>query len=476
MQSNAAQKAKGLTLREYWKQYKIFEELGRYEVLEFEPIYDYYFRYLFTLICEVVQLEGIPETMSETFFKYCVFVQGKCTVFREDSGELRGLNGTYSDLPDIYYMPDYMLVTNPRLLKTYRLKRGEECAVVYCREIDKYSAGELGGLYMLIHKTAVLLADNCISINAAQKNTRLMNLIGADDQTTKNSIDEVMAAMYSGKPFKAVQASLIAGLTSVPLQPSAQNRYLVDLIQIEQYILSHFYEAIGLSTHDQMKRERLVTAEINDNIDLSLFNIYNIIKTISAGLDEVNQLFGTEIRCSLNPLILDQLAAEGDPEAVDPEAAADETPENASDLLPDDEKEAEDNEEAEEPAEASDPEEVQKKELPDFIQALIDKIESVASRMDFEEPELEAAEEDPEPEPEEPEAAAIDIDINIDQDPEPETEAAEEDPEPEPEESEAAAIDIEINIDQDPEPEPEAAEEDPEPEAEEPEEEGDSMG
>ena len=432
----AAKKEKGMTLREYWKQYGLLKELADVEILDFKSIYNYYLQHLFTLVYEVVQIENLPKSINETFFKYCIFGQGKVTCFRTDEadgGEIVGLNGVYSDIPDIYYLPEYMLVTNPRLKKTYRLKRDEECAVIYCREVDKYTAGDFGGMFMLLHKTAVLLADNCISINVAQKNTRLLNLLGADDQQTKDSIDAVMGAMYAGKPYKAVQKSLIADLTSVPLQPSAQNRYLVDLIQVEQYILSHFYEAIGLSTHDQMKKERLVTSEINDNIDLSLFNIYNIIKSINNGLELFNRLYNQNCKAFLNPLILDQLrssAAAGDPAEADSEEPAAEMP--GQDPEPDQAPAAEpESEEDQEPEEDPQPDP---------------------------EPEEEAAAEDPEPEPE-PEPAAVDIQININQDPE-------EDPapaaEPEPEEDQEPEEDPQP----DPEPEEEAAAEDPEPEPE----------
>ena len=433
----AAKKDKGLTLRQYWKQYGLFQEGADFEILDFNSIYNYYLQHLLTLVYEVVQFEDLPETINETFFKYCIFAQGKVTCFQTDEadgGQIVGLNGVYSDIPDIYYLPEHMLVTNPRLKKSYRLKRDEECAVIYCREVDKYTAGEFGGLFMLLRKTAVLLADNCISINVAQKNTRLLNLLGADDQQTKDSVDAVMAAMYAGRPYKAVQTSLISGLSSVPLQPSAQNRYLVDLIQVEQYILSHFYEAIGLSTHDQMKKERLVTSEINDNIDLSLFNIYNIIKSINNGLELFNRLFNRNCRAFLNPLILDQLrssAAAGDPAAVDPEEPAAEMPGQ---------------EPEEDPAPAAEPEPDPEPEPEEDPQPDPEP-----------EQEEEAAAEEPEPEPA---PAAVDIEINIGQDPEPDpAPAAEPEPDPEPEPEEDPQPDPE------PEPEEEAAAEEPEPAA-----------
>ena len=396
-----AQKEKGVTLREYWKQYGLFEELQAPLYLDFDELFDYYFRHLATLIFELVQIGNIPETVDETFLKYCIFIKGKCTFFNEDSGELRGLNGNYTERPDVYYVPDHMIINNPRFNKTYIKTRGEDCEVVYCREIDRYNAGELGGLYELIKKTAVLLADNCISINVAQKNTRLINMLAADDQDTRESVEAALFGMYAGKPYSIGQTSLVSNLSSVPLTPSTANRYLIDLIQVEQYILSHFYEAIGLSTHDQMKKERLVTAEINDNIDLSIFNIYNIIKTIKDGLDRVNAMFGTEFDVGINPLILDQLsgaapAVAEDPVIDEPDLAAEPEPEPAAEPEP-------------EPEPAPD------------VEINIEIQEPAAEHEPEPEPEPEA---EPEPEPE----PAPDVEINIEiQEP-----AAEPEPEPDP--------------------------------------------
>lgn len=307
--SNPARPAPKMTIDEYFRKYGVFSDLVSTNILIFEDLYKSYYDQYRSLIYEIVQIDGLDETPSvdETFLKYCIFIVGKATFFKEKDGTLRALNGTYSGVPDIYYIPELMIVTNPRLTDTYELKRGEDCEVVYCREVDRYNIAPFGGLFPLISETATIIADNKISINVAQKNTRLINLISADTEQAKRSVESVIANMYAGLPFGCIQSSLVDEIRSIPLQPNTTNRYLIDLIQLEQYALSHFYEKIGLYTHDQMKKERLITAEINDNANLPIFNIYNIIKTINEGFDRVNAMFGTHYKAYINPLILDQI-------------------------------------------------------------------------------------------------------------------------------------------------------------------------
>lgn len=298
-----------MTIREYFDKYGVFSDLISTNILTFEELYKSYYDQYRSLIYEIVQISGLEETptVDETFLKYCIFIVGKATFFKDKDGRLLALNGTYSGVPDVYFVPELMIVSNPRLTESYEMKRGEECEVVYCREVDRYNLAPFGGLYPLISETATIIADNKISINVAQKNTRLINLISADTEQAKRSVEEVISRMYAGIPFGCVMSSMVDEIRSIPLMPNTTNRYLIDLIQLEQYALSHFYEKIGLYTHDQMKKERLITAEINDNANLPIFNIYNIIKTINEGFDRVNKMFGTNYHAYINPLILDQI-------------------------------------------------------------------------------------------------------------------------------------------------------------------------
>ena len=294
-------------LRQFGLQYADLDEM----IISYPEAYDHCYNRLLQLVYNLVIIDGEPESVEDTFLKFCIFVNGKATFFKtdaEDDGVLRALNGVPADIPDVYYMPEDMIVDNPTFTRTYQLKRGEDCEVVYCRQIDRYTGGGgTGGLGSLIRITAQLLADNILSLNIAQKNTRLSVALTADDEATKRSAEEAMRAMYAGEPFKVIMGNLVGTLQGVPVNVTTTNRYIVDLIQAQQYILAHFYEQIGLQTHDQMKKERLITDEVNDNADLAIYNIYSIIESINEGLDRVNAMFGTDMHAYLNPLIAKQL-------------------------------------------------------------------------------------------------------------------------------------------------------------------------
>ena len=368
--------------------------------LVFSKLYRYYFDFILKLLYRVILFDNVPETVSETFFKLILYTQGKVCfldgeLIGESSSQLLSLNCSRADTPDVYYIPRKVLVTNPRLKKQYNITPGEQCEIVYLSETDKYNLSEInGGLFNLIERTATMLADNDISINIAQKNTRLVNLVSGDTQNTVDSIKAAIAKMYEGDPTIVVKSSLIDKLQGIPILQNTSNNNLIELIQTQQYIIAHFYESIGLMTHDQMKRERLITAEINDNLNLALFNIDDMLESIQEGLQRVNAMFGTNITARLNPIIIQQQEEQ--------EAAA------AQEAAPGDNLQPQPNEEP-----AEDPDE----ELPEE--------QSSPSEPEPESQEEEAAPEEPEQEPEQ------------------EEEAAPEEPEPEPEPEQQIEINIE---------------------------------
>ena len=309
--------------------------------LTFSRLYRFYFDFILRLLYRIFIIEGNPETVEETFLKLMLFTTGKVTYFRgrevgEDADKLLALNCSRSDTPTVYYMPSKSLITNPRLIKSYMLTPGKDCEIVYLSEADKYNLNDQsGGLYHLIERTAIMLADNDLSINIAQKNTRLTNIVSGDTQNTVDSIRAVIAAMYEGDPTIVVKSSLIDKLQGVPIVENSSQQNLIQLIEVQQYILAHFYEQIGICTHDQMKKERLVTAEINDNIDLAYLNIDDILVSLQEGFDRVNAMFGTNITIKINPIIEHQR------EQADAAAALEAAPEEEPEAVPEDQTEEE---------------------------------------------------------------------------------------------------------------------------------------
>lgn len=355
--------------------------------MTFDSLYKHYYDQLCYIVFKLLDFSGIPETIDETFLKYCIFIMGKAVFFRLDqdiieqkqsgviplkSGDLVAMNGNTANTQTAYYMYRDVLVTNPAFSKSYSLTPGIDCEVVYCTEPDKFKLYSYGGLYKLIARTATILADNDLSINIIQKNTRLTNVLGADDEPTRISAEAAVQAMYDGKPYMVAQKSLVSDLASFPMTQTTANKDIVQLIEARQYIYSHFYESLGLQTHDNMKKERLITEEINDNEELSALNIDDIIDTVQDGLDRVNAMFGTNIAVSLNPIIkkaheMDETEPADDREDLTDaeagtEAGTEETPDDQTDA-PEQEEPPED--QSEDAPEQEEPTEDQSEDAPE---------------------------------------------------------------------------------------------------------------
>lgn len=298
------------------------------EDMLFPDVYSHFFDYLYRAARRCIVFKNLPDTFYEPFFAMTLFINGKIAVFRRNSGELVALNCAEASNPDLYYVPSKVIVVNPRFKgESYNLTPGEDCEVIYCTSQDMYRFGvSTGGLYSLISITARLLADNFISLNCAQRNTRLTTALAADDELTQVSIEYVLREMYNGRPYKVVQKTLIDKLENIPLQQTGSNQNLIQLLETHKYIISEFYAAIGIDEAQQMKRERLVTAEVEQGAELPIFNINDIYETIKDGVERVNAMFGTEISVEINPLILQALAdgtdAETDPDDMTQEVTS----------------------------------------------------------------------------------------------------------------------------------------------------------
>ena len=343
---------------------------------------------------QIIDIENMPETFDKRFFMLVLLLNGRICVFIDNDGKLRALNMKTADRPDIYYVPKKVLVTNPTFKGiTYKLEPGKDCTVIYCTTFDQYKFGLMtGGLYSLISITATLLADNLVSINTAQKNMRLHKLLGADNQNTVKSIEAAMDRMYYGRPFQVVQKSLLDQLADIPMQDNSGSAQLItQLVQANQYIKSQFFERIGFITHDQIKKERLITAELTEGAEMSIFNIMDMLMNIKKGIEETNELFGTEMHMLVNPLILrnigitqeqfdagDFMPDPGMIAALDGMTQPAEEEPAAADGEPEEEP-AEEEPAEEEPAEADgEPEPEPEEAAADLVEAAADLVEAAA--------------------------------------------------------------------------------------------------
>lgn len=238
----------------------------------------------------IFQYTGTPETLKPKFME--LYLQtggyGFVTEFKDN---LYIFEGGLGGEPDEYYQPTIFTVANPYLKFNKNLKIGKEG--VLCRNDTL-----MLGLKPVLLKYGTLIVENLISFRVAAINTRIQTIIDATDDSAYASAQEYLRKIENG------DLSVIASddlFSKIHVNPGAtHNNGIVDLIQLNQYLLSQLYSEIGIADNYNMKRERLTTAEAIMIRDKPAVSLENMFEERCLFCDEINRMYGTNIKVKIN--------------------------------------------------------------------------------------------------------------------------------------------------------------------------------
>lgn len=238
--------------------------------------------------------EGLPPSFDETYLNTELIENGIIGIIKEND-TLYTVRGNWGGEPNEYYKPSQFIYSNP-VLGSGSPIIGQDVAVIFLTTEDSNPFTLTGGLSMLIDSTAMLLADNILSLNVAQKNTRAMLIADADNEQTRNSAEQVLKSLYNGEPYKVVLKKMTDSFTVNPLSTVRTADAMKQLIENHQYILSQFMQELGINSNYNMKRERLISSEVALNAECLDTLIDDIEENVNRGVDMCNSMFGTNIK------------------------------------------------------------------------------------------------------------------------------------------------------------------------------------
>lgn len=291
------------------------ERAGRGGVCDFKQNYDFYFKWLTNKVmnCFIIkdnsEDKSFTENINWNYFKMNLILDGQiCITDFNDS--LYACIGNRGGEPNEYYVPTIFTISNP-ILGSKQVDIDVNGVVFYNTDIDMFNyTGNCeifsGGLYDLISQTATLLADNIISINCNQINSRITAFFTAESEAQAVAGEVVLKKMYAGKPYQILRSDLIEKLNVNPINSSASGN-ITELVELHNYIIADFFQSIGVKSNNVMKRERLINSEIDSQNDYLKISLLEILTSWQKGFDKVNELYGTDISVNLNPALLDEL-------------------------------------------------------------------------------------------------------------------------------------------------------------------------
>lgn len=281
-----------------------------YGICDVKAQYDFYFKFLLSKCHELFIIEGLPDTVDKTYLLNALFLCGQ-VAFVKINGNMYCVSGSEGGSPNEYYRPTIYTVANPVLgSKQFKINSDDSNAsLVYLTSVDRdYNFLQFGsgGIYQLINQTATLMADNIVSINVAQINSRVQAMVTADTPALRKSGEIAMQRLYDGHPYTILEQNMMDKISVNPINTASNSNSIQQLVELQQFLIAEFYKNLGIRSNAINKRERMITDEINvqDNyVNISYNTMYESIKN---GFEEVNRMFGTAITIS-KPSYLDKV-------------------------------------------------------------------------------------------------------------------------------------------------------------------------
>lgn len=261
-----------------------------------QMLIDSYFKYMQAKTCEMFEWKNLPETIPqrelELILQVCRFA-----IFTKaptkDSDKLFVFYGGLGGMPNEYYQPTQAIVSNPYLkfssvldLDDYIKKNGNA--------VLGWNDGMHIGLFALHNRYACLLAETDLTLKYQLINMRFNNVLTADDDTTKTSLEDMYKKVADGTGFGIIVTKKFMSETNVDkieLRSQAHQMQLKDTIETKQYLMGSWYNELGLNANYNMKREAINESEADMNEDTLLPFIDNMLKQRKLIAEQLNEKF-----------------------------------------------------------------------------------------------------------------------------------------------------------------------------------------
>ena len=251
-----------------------------------------YFLNFLNRMDSMFKYSGLPPTIPPHILNRYLFVNGWCGIgkapkdAKKHAGELVCFLGGLGETPDLYHQPTAIIMANPVLgSKSYEI--GTDCVWAKNDSCNK-------GIAHILSRYSHLLADNDISINIAQITTRIPFVMTAETASEVESAREYISQAEKGKIGIVKSTGLNKGLTPQPTISDSSGGYIKSLIELHQYLKAQCNNDLGIGSNFNMKRERMSTAEVENNSPYLLPLVDEMLKFRQIMCDEVNSMFDTE--------------------------------------------------------------------------------------------------------------------------------------------------------------------------------------
>lgn len=241
--------------------------------------------YMLAKTLSMFEYQALPESLPSAELERLVQTSGYAFV-TEVNGELYAFTGGLGGVPDVYGNPTQITISSPALNfnKTLSLK---DDGVLFINDSCRI------GLLPMFNKHNTLLAENDINMVMYGYNTRVQKVFSASDDRTKASAEAFLKKTIDGEIGVIGENAMFDG---VKIQGgTGDTGSIMTMIEYHQYIKSNMFNEIGLGQNHNMKKERVLSAEVDQIKDSIYPYIYDMLKCRIKAIEKLNSKYKLEI-------------------------------------------------------------------------------------------------------------------------------------------------------------------------------------
>ena len=245
---------------------------------------------------------NLPSTIDPILLERMLQVNGvACITDVSIDGKkaLYAFSGSVGGELDEYYRPTKFVIANPHLTSDGFSKE----VIINGSEphtgVLMYNDSEWQGLTALIARYASLMTENVLTVRIADIMLRKMDIIIAGTDKAKKSADVFLKQLEDGKLASMADSAFLESIRTLPVS-NYNGSYLIQFIELQQYLKGSFYNELGLRANYNMKREAIGEGESTLDADSVLPLCENMLSSRRKTVELVNQLYGTDISVDYN--------------------------------------------------------------------------------------------------------------------------------------------------------------------------------
>ena len=233
------------------------------------------------------EYKNLPETLPQVEIEKRLQTKGHATIYQYKNNLYVTTGNLNGQELSPYNKPTHVNINVPAFNLSQRLEIGTQCAVIYNDDMNT-------GLIDTINKHGTLMVENEITMLLSTYNARIQTLISAGTDQTINDAQKYLNQIINGNLGVIGENTFFNDLKTHNAQAAAKQD-IAQLIQLQQFYKSDLYNELGLSSLNNMKKERMNVDEVNANNDNIYPFIDDMLRNRLDGIKMVNKLFNGNI-------------------------------------------------------------------------------------------------------------------------------------------------------------------------------------